>query len=171
VAAGVKVSTYAEDASLYIHAKVVVADGTTAFVGSQNFSESSLDYNRELGLVTSDPAIVGPIARTVTSDFDSATVFGSGGPGGGSSPSNTVAAGAGASCEASASAANDGYAGDYDVYVHSNQPDEKATASDAGDTYSYDTDGSGYAVIYLWNTTPGEAITVTVGGATCSTTA
>ncbi len=67
--------------------------------------------------------------------------------------------------------ANDGYAGDYDVYVESDQPGEKATASDAGDTYSYDTNASGSAVIYLWHTSPGEAIQVTVGAARCSTTA
>jgi len=171
VHAGVRVGTYSSDASLYIHAKVIVADGTTAFVGSQNFSESSLDYNRELGIITHDPILVGPIANTVTSDFDGATTFNPGGSTGGSPPPTTVATGAGARCQASASPANDGYAGDYDVYVHSNQPKEKATASDAADTYSYYTDDTGYAVIRLWNTTQGEAITVTVGRATCSTTA
>lgn len=162
--AGVDVRTYSPDASLYIHAKVVVVDGRVAFVGSQNFSESSLDYNRELGLITDDLSIVRPIARTVTSDFEGATAFHSPTP-------TTVASGSGAWCQASASPANDGYAGDYDVYIHSNQPDEKATASDAGDTWSYDTDASGYAEIRLWDTTAGETITVTVGAAACSTTA
>jgi cardiolipin synthase len=175
VDAGVKVSTYSTDAPLYIHAKVIVADDSTAFVGSQNFSEASLDYNRELGLITSDPTLVDPIAKTVSSDFTGATPFASGATSGGSPPPppprTTTAPGNGAWCQASASPADDGYAGDYDVYVHSNQPDEKATASDAGDTYSYYTDGSGYAVIYLWNTSSGETIRVTVGGATCSTTA
>jgi cardiolipin synthase A/B len=160
VAAGVKVSTYSSDAPLYIHAKVIVADGTTAFVGSQNFSDSSLSYNRELGLITTEPTLVRPIAETVASDFAGATPL--------SSPPPSTAR---AWCKASASPANDGYAGDYDVYVHSNQPDKKATASDSGDTYSRDTDDSGYAVIDLWHTSPGETITVTVGGATCSTSA
>lgn len=175
VDSGVKVSTYSADAPLYIHAKVVVADGKTAFVGSQNFSEASLDYNRELGVITRDPSLVNPIAETVGSDFARASPFGS--SRGGSSPqSTTTTAGTGPSgngpwCQATASAANDGYPGDYDVYVHSNQPGEKATASDSGDTYSYDTDGSGYAVIYLWHTSPGETIRVTVGAAACSTTA
>ncbi|MGO9197356.1 MAG: phospholipase D-like domain-containing protein [Acidimicrobiales bacterium] len=171
VGAGVMVSTYPSDATLYIHAKVIVADGRTAFVGSQNFSESSLAYNRELGIITSDPTLVGAIARTVASDFDGATPVSKGSSSASSLPPTTSAASAGASCQAHASSANDGYAGDYDVYVHSNQPDQKATASDSGDTHSYYTNGSGYAVIYLWNTTPGEAITVTVGGARCSTTA
>lgn len=171
VAAGVKVSTYASDASLYIHAKVIVAGGTKAFVGSQNFSVSSLDYNRELGIITTDPNLVQPIARTVSADFAGATPFSSGGASGGSTPPTTGTPSSGAWCQASAAPANDGYAGDYDVSVHSNQPDEKATASDPGDTYSYDTDASGYADIHLWNTSPGETITVTVGGARCSTTA
>jgi cardiolipin synthase A/B len=170
VAAGVKVSTYSSDAPLYIHAKVIVADGTTAFVGSQNFSVSSLDYNRELGIITTDPALVRPIAETVTSDFGGATPVSSE-RARVSPPPPTTTGSAAPWCQASASAANDGYAGDYDVYVQSNQPDQKATASDSGDTYSYETDDAGYAVIYLWNTSPGETITVTVGGATCSTTA
>jgi phosphatidylserine/phosphatidylglycerophosphate/cardiolipin synthase-like enzyme len=73
VSAGVKVSTYAEDAALYIHAKVIVADGGKAFVGSQNFSDASLNYNRELGLTTTDPTLVRALARTLSSDFAGAT--------------------------------------------------------------------------------------------------
>ncbi len=177
VGAGVKVGTYSADAPLYIHAKVIVADGTTAFVGSQNFSVASLDYNRELGVITSDPALVDPVARTVGSDFAGSTRFVPGGTSGGGSggqpptPPSTTASGGAPWCRASAAPANDGYAGDYDVYVESDQPGEKATASDAGDTYSYDTNASGSAVIYLWHTSPGEAIQVTVGAARCSTTA
>ena len=59
-------------------------------------------------------------------------------------------------CTASAAPANDRWAGDYDVYVKSNQPDRDATASDANDTWSYDTNGSGAATIYLWYTSPGD---------------
>jgi hypothetical protein len=74
-------------------------------------------------------------------------------------------------CTASASPANDGYSGDYDVSVDSNQPDTTATASDATDSWSEDTNSSGDVVIVLYYTTPGEQITVTVGQATCTTTA
>lgn len=35
----------------YIHAKAIIADGTTGFMGSENFGYSSLNYNRELGLM------------------------------------------------------------------------------------------------------------------------
>lgn len=74
-------------------------------------------------------------------------------------------------CQASATPSNDGYPGDYEVYVRSDQPYTEATASDAGDTWSHETDGSGYVDIRLYHTSPGEAIVVTVGAARCSTTA
>ena len=67
--AGVHVVTHPDSASaLYIHAKAIVADGTTAYLGSQNFSASSLDHNRELGLITTDAAVVGPVAATLAGD-------------------------------------------------------------------------------------------------------
>ena len=60
--AGVEVRTYAYSAPLYIHAKAIVVDPGTrrarVFVGSQNFSVTSLLYNRELGLITSSRRIV-----------------------------------------------------------------------------------------------------------------
>ncbi len=55
------------------------------------------------------------------------------------------------------------------VYVHSNRPDQEATAKADGHSHSYRTDGSGYALIYLNGPPPGARITVTVGGATCTT--
>ena len=67
-AAGVHVRTYSEDAALYIHAKAIVADGNRAFVGSENFSDASLDYNRELGIITSDAAIVSVLEDTLLAD-------------------------------------------------------------------------------------------------------
>lgn len=74
-------------------------------------------------------------------------------------------------CTATASPANDGYSGDYDVNITSNQPDQDATATDANDTWSDDTSSTGSVTITLWYTSPGETITVTVGAATCHTNA
>jgi hypothetical protein len=74
-------------------------------------------------------------------------------------------------CTATAAPANDGYAGDYDVYVRSNQPDQKATASDGGDSWSQQTDSSGSATIHLWHTSAGETVDVLVGPASCTATA
>lgn len=38
-------------ASPYIHAKAIIVDGRAAFVGSENLSSTSLDQNRELGIL------------------------------------------------------------------------------------------------------------------------
>ncbi|HEY7917433.1 MAG TPA: phospholipase D-like domain-containing protein [Acidimicrobiales bacterium] len=58
--------------ALYPHAKAIVVDGTTAFVGSQNFSTAGLDRNRELGLITDDPTVVGPLWRALRDDLSRA---------------------------------------------------------------------------------------------------
>ncbi len=60
--------------------------------------------------------------------------------------------------------------GDYDVYVHSNQPDAWATATASnGASHSYWTDSSGYADVYLRGAGSGETVRVAVGAATCYT--
>lgn len=75
----------------------------------------------------------------------------------------------GAHCTATA-AYNSQYQ-DYDVYVHSNQPNQSVTATASnGESQSYYTDSSGYADVYLY-ADAGDSITVTVGAANCSTTA
>ena len=71
----------------------------------------------------------------------------------------------------SASASYNATYRDYDVYVHSNQPDRTvaATASN-GASHSYRTDSSGYADVYLYAVS-GDTVKVTAGAASCSTTA
>ncbi|MCI0474950.1 MAG: phospholipase D-like domain-containing protein [Anaerolineales bacterium] len=54
----------------YIHAKLIVADGARAFVGSQNLSTASLDSNRELGILIFDPAIIRVWAETFAQDWN-----------------------------------------------------------------------------------------------------
>ena len=73
----------------------------------------------------------------------------------------------GAWCTASASYSAE-YS-DYDIYVHSNQPDRTVTATASnGTSGSWYTDSSGYADVYL-DASPGDTVKVTVGAATCST--
>lgn len=76
-AAGVAISTYAANASLYIHAKLILADygnqGAQLFIGSENFSNASLNKNRELGIILSDPATLETVEATVASDFRGGT--------------------------------------------------------------------------------------------------
>ncbi|MFC0433550.1 phosphatidylserine/phosphatidylglycerophosphate/cardiolipin synthase family protein [Kutzneria buriramensis] len=78
-AAGAKVSTYAADAPLYIHAKAIVADygrsGAKVFLGSENFSSASLTENRELGLITTDSAVMSSVHSTLASDYAGGTLW------------------------------------------------------------------------------------------------
>ncbi|MCX4165075.1 MULTISPECIES: phospholipase D-like domain-containing protein [Paraburkholderia] len=80
-AAGVQISTYASSASLYIHAKAILVDYGTPqanlFIGSENFSVASLTKNRELGLETTNAAILSSIQSTLTADFNGGTPFSS----------------------------------------------------------------------------------------------
>lgn len=77
--AGVKVYTYASDASLYIHAKVMVIDygfaSENAFIGSENFSVDSLTSNRELGQTTQNAAVLAGLNTTLTSDYQGGTLW------------------------------------------------------------------------------------------------
>jgi cardiolipin synthase A/B len=75
-AAGVQIRLYPQDASLYIHAKLILVDGARLFLGSQNLSVASLRYNRELGIVTSDPTVIAGITPTFESDFAGGETFG-----------------------------------------------------------------------------------------------
>jgi len=78
-AAGVGIRTYPDNStSLYIHAKVIVVDGNSALVGSQNFSSASLDDNRELGITLTDPGIVSSLSSTFQSDWNGGTQIAAG---------------------------------------------------------------------------------------------
>jgi cardiolipin synthase A/B len=77
--AGVKVYVIHGETPVYIHAKAICVDAGTShqvtFVGSQNFSTSSLSYNRELGIITSNSTIVSTVAATLRSDAQSASLW------------------------------------------------------------------------------------------------
>ncbi|MBD0690207.1 phospholipase D-like domain-containing protein [Streptomyces sp. CBMA123] len=77
--AGAKVVTYSSTTGLYIHAKAVVADYGTAtakvFAGSENFSDNSLNNNRELGLIVSDSGVLNTIESTFATDFANGTAY------------------------------------------------------------------------------------------------
>ena len=55
--------------SPYIHAKLVLADGTRGWIGSENFSANSLDNNRELGILLRHPDILKTLAATFEQDW------------------------------------------------------------------------------------------------------
>ncbi len=60
---GVRVRSLVEP---YMHAKLLIVDHSLAFTGSENFSATSLDENRELGIVVAD----GPAVATFNHTFD-----------------------------------------------------------------------------------------------------
>lgn len=62
---GVKVH---KQKNLRVHAKLVICDNERALVGSMNIDRSAFDLRRELGIATSDPAVVGRLKEVF--DFD-----------------------------------------------------------------------------------------------------
>ncbi len=171
-AAGVHIRTYSPTAPLYIHAKMILS-ASRVFLGSQNFSYTSLQRNRELGLITPNPTIRASLRQTFDSDYAGARPYTApsrpsrGSSSGSATPSPSSA---GAHCSASTSYSNR-YT-DYDVYVHSNQPGQTVSVTDAaGRSASYHTDSSGYADVYFRApaSAAGETVTVHAGPATCHT--
>ena len=76
-AVGCSVHLFANNAStLYIHAKVIVADSGTAaqlgYMGSINFSTASEVENRELGVYVSDSGLLGTLNSTLNTDYANA---------------------------------------------------------------------------------------------------
>ena len=71
--AGVHISYFSSQTGFYIHGKVIGADFGTprarAFIGSENFSATSLNRNRELGLLISARPILASLAKTFAADF------------------------------------------------------------------------------------------------------
>lgn len=66
LAAGVRVRY---SSTLYMHAKLILVDGHQAFVGSENFSATSLDANREVGVIVANPAVLGTLSATFATDW------------------------------------------------------------------------------------------------------
>lgn len=53
----------------YIHAKTMIVDGDAALIGSQNYTMTSLDRNREVGMVITDPALVDRVVSIYERDW------------------------------------------------------------------------------------------------------
>jgi phosphatidylserine/phosphatidylglycerophosphate/cardiolipin synthase-like enzyme len=56
-------------ADLYSHAKAIIIDQVRAFTGSQNLTQTSLDDNRELGIVLNDQANLARLSFTFEGDW------------------------------------------------------------------------------------------------------
>lgn len=53
-----------------LHAKMILADGDRAYLGSANFTDTSLHYNFELGLYTEDQDVIGRLHALFDYVFD-----------------------------------------------------------------------------------------------------
>ena len=59
----------------HLHTKVLVADGKTAYLGSENFSYTSLENNREVGAILVDAPSITPLVDTFEKDWTAGTPF------------------------------------------------------------------------------------------------
>lgn len=57
----------------YIHAKLIIIDNVKAYVGSVNFTTQSMDANREVGIIISQPDILSTMQQTFDKDWENAT--------------------------------------------------------------------------------------------------
>ncbi len=57
----------------YVHAKVIVVDGKKALIGSINLTMTSLDLNRELGVVITDRSVLSRLMQQMQDDWEEAT--------------------------------------------------------------------------------------------------
>ena len=139
-------------------------------VGSQNFSVASLGYNRELGILILNSSTSWPPSAPVPSPATTQET---------AKPYSMTSE---AACRTQAASRVRRMVHGHRQRLQrlprreqrlqctSNQPDQEATARAAdGYSFSYRTNGSGYALVYLNGPPPGVRITVTVGGATCTT--
>ncbi len=75
IANNIKIHTFSGSKKLYIHAKAIIADESEAFVGSENFSFTSLNKNRELGIFIKDQDIISSLENTFTTDWQNGKEF------------------------------------------------------------------------------------------------
>ena len=52
-----------------MHAKLIIVDQRLAFVGSQNFTRESLNYNREVGILIKNANVVKTLTMTFMADW------------------------------------------------------------------------------------------------------
>lgn len=60
---------------LYIHAKAFIIDDNKAVIGSINLTQASLDDNRELAVITQDPAVIKQLKNTFIHDWDQSSAI------------------------------------------------------------------------------------------------
>ena len=75
VAGGVHLSLYQPNAPIYIHAKAISVNNSTAYVGSSNFTTAMTNDDRNMWIITTNPTVVRGVTSTMASDFAGATPY------------------------------------------------------------------------------------------------
>lgn len=70
--AGAPFITITTNAQYYMHAKLIIVDQQLAFVGSENLTRESLNYNREVGIIIKNANVVKTLAATFMQDWSGA---------------------------------------------------------------------------------------------------
>lgn len=79
--ANASAATYLKDLGVpvkyipHLHSKMLVADGSVAYTGSENFSYTSLEKNREVGVILVEPASIAPLVDTFEKDWTAGIAF------------------------------------------------------------------------------------------------
>jgi cardiolipin synthase A/B len=74
--AGIEVK-WIPKSTMLVHVKSILVDGETAYMGSENLTSTSMEQNREIGLIVTDPDPLATMEATFEKDFASAIDFGS----------------------------------------------------------------------------------------------
>lgn len=61
------------DDELIIHAKMIMVDRKRAILGSINLTRNSIDYNRELAVITEDTKVISGLGKTFDADWQMAS--------------------------------------------------------------------------------------------------
>ena len=75
VAGGVHVNLYQENDPLFIQAKAISVNDDTVYVGSINFATPSMNDDRNMGIITTNPTVVSGVTSTMASDFAGAVPY------------------------------------------------------------------------------------------------
>ena len=59
----------------HLHTKMMLVDGERGYIGSENFSWTSLTRNREVGVIVTEPESVKPLADTFEKDWAAGKSF------------------------------------------------------------------------------------------------
>lgn len=63
------------NSDLYMHAKILITDGKTMYLGSGNFYTPAIDQTRELGILLTDPKAIETVLKTFEQDWERSGPF------------------------------------------------------------------------------------------------